>query len=230
MLPAFRWSFSHCPASLPPARLSVATTDDLPSQSGMSLSTSTTLIPLSTAFCSSPLTFGLVGVMAIAFTPCDDHGLDERDLAFVVGAALALAEDDLDVGVVLVPRLHGVDHRVVEVDRELRDEPDLDGLAGGRGPGSAGCGRRGRASTAGGGRPAGAVAVAAAAGGDERSGHRATATNRLVLMLSPFGVASGDVPARCAGRWWRQPPTISETIRCWLSRWGPLRRPCGRAA
>ena len=67
--PGGRCAAIQVPASLPPARLSVATTEDLPVQSGMSLSISTTLMPLSTAFCSSPLTFGLVGVMAIAVTP-----------------------------------------------------------------------------------------------------------------------------------------------------------------
>ena len=60
---------SQVPASLPPARLSVATTDDLPVQSGMSLSTRTTLIPAAVALSRAAWTFGLVGVMAIAFTP-----------------------------------------------------------------------------------------------------------------------------------------------------------------
>src|SRR2546430_4420701 len=59
-----------------------------------------------------------------------DHVLDDVDLALVVRTALALAEDDLDVLVVLVPRLDRVDHGVVEADGELRDEADLDGPAG----------------------------------------------------------------------------------------------------
>jgi hypothetical protein len=50
------------------------------------------------------------------------------DHALVVGAALALAEQDLDVGVLGVVLLHRVDHDVVEVDRELRDETDLERL------------------------------------------------------------------------------------------------------
>ncbi len=69
--PGLRLAASQVPASLPPCRLSVATTGDLPFQSGMSLSIRTTLIPASTAFCSSVWRFGLVGVMAIPFTPCD---------------------------------------------------------------------------------------------------------------------------------------------------------------
>ena len=59
----------YSPASTPPALLSVATTDVLASQSGMSLSMRTTLMPPSTAFCRASCTFGLVGVMAIACTP-----------------------------------------------------------------------------------------------------------------------------------------------------------------
>ena len=110
-----------------------------------------------------------------------------RDLALVVGAALALAEDDLDVGVVVVALLHRVDHRVVEVHRELRDEADLDELAGGRAwPRS----------------PADAVVaepppLAAVVPLEpllslpqlaaRTTATRATATNRLVLMLSPLG-------------------------------------------
>ena len=113
--------------------------EDLPVQSGMSLSISTTLMPLSTAFCSSPLTFGLVGVIAIACDALADHGLDGVDLALVVGAALALGVDDGDVGVVGVPLLHRVDHGVVEVDRELRDEADLGGARGRARARPAGC-------------------------------------------------------------------------------------------
>ena len=66
--PSGRFSFSHVPASWPPAKLSVATTAVLPSQSGMSLSIRTTGMPASTAFCSASATFGLVGVIAIAST------------------------------------------------------------------------------------------------------------------------------------------------------------------
>ena len=58
------------PASTPPAWLSVATTDVLASQSGMSLSTRITGIPASTAACRASCTLGLVGVMTIACTPC----------------------------------------------------------------------------------------------------------------------------------------------------------------
>ena len=59
----------YFPASTPPALLSVATRAVLPAQPGMSLSTKITLMPLSTAFCSASCTFGLVGVITIAFTP-----------------------------------------------------------------------------------------------------------------------------------------------------------------
>ena len=58
-----------------------------------------------------------------------DHVLDRGDLAGVVGAALAAGVDDARARRRLVPLLRRVDEREVEVDRELRDEPELDGVA-----------------------------------------------------------------------------------------------------
>ena len=85
-------------------------------------------MPALTALSSAPLTAGLVGVIGDGLDVLGDHVLDGVDLAFVVRPALALAEDDLDVGVLVVVLLHRVDHDVVEVDRELGDETDLDDL------------------------------------------------------------------------------------------------------
>ena len=122
--PSGRFSASQVPASLPPARLSVATTEVLPSQSGMSLSISTTGNP---GVDSLLQLFGDVragGRDRDRVHVLRDHRLDRGDDPFVVGAALALGEDDFGPRLVGVPLLGGIDHDVVEVDGELRDKPD----------------------------------------------------------------------------------------------------------
>ena len=86
-------------------------------------------MPAAVALSSAAWTFGLVGVIGDALHALRDHRLDGRDLAFIVGAALALGEDHLDVGMIRRPGLGGVDHGVEEVDRELGDEPELDLVA-----------------------------------------------------------------------------------------------------
>jgi hypothetical protein len=67
--PALSLVDRYLPASMPPFRLSVATTDVFLFQAGMSLSMSTTLTPFLIALSSSFETAGLVGVIAIPFTP-----------------------------------------------------------------------------------------------------------------------------------------------------------------
>ena len=128
LAPSGRFSASHSPASTPPALLSVATTEVLPSQSGMSLSTRITTIPASTAFCRSSCTFGLVGVIDDRVDLLGHERLDGSDLALVVGAALALRVENLGPVLAGIPLLGRVDHDVVEVDRELRDQPDREGV------------------------------------------------------------------------------------------------------
>jgi len=67
--PAFSLAAMYLPASTPPLKLFVATTDDLPFHVGMSLSISTILTPALIAFFSAGTTAGLVGAMAIPLTP-----------------------------------------------------------------------------------------------------------------------------------------------------------------
>ncbi len=106
-----------------------------------------------------------------------DHRLDDRDLALVVVARRALAGDQLDVRVRRRPFLGGVLDREEEVDRELRDEPELDLLGRGRG-------RRGAASD-------GAAAVAAVVGaGAEAAGLEAPA-----LEQAPTARAAARISA-----------------------------------
>ena len=66
-----------------------------------------------------------------------DHGFDQRDLAFDIGAGRPLAKDDLNPGIGLGPGLGGVFHGRKEFNRELGDEADLDGIFGHRGQGPA---------------------------------------------------------------------------------------------
>ena len=67
--PAFSLPASHFPASTPPFRLFVATTDVFLVHEGRSLSISTTLTPALTARFNAGITAALVGVIAIPFTP-----------------------------------------------------------------------------------------------------------------------------------------------------------------
>ena len=89
--PAFSFVARNLPARTPPLKLFVATTDVLPFHDGMSLSISTTL---------TPCFLGLVERRhhrcagrrdRNALHTLGDHVLDRRDLAGIVGAALALA-------------------------------------------------------------------------------------------------------------------------------------------
>ena len=68
--PAFSFVARNLPASTPPLRLFVATTDVLPFHEGMSLSISTTLTPAFRALLRAGTTAALVGVIAMPFTPC----------------------------------------------------------------------------------------------------------------------------------------------------------------
>ena len=67
--PALSFPASHLPARTPPLRLFVATTDVFCFHVGRSLSISTTLTPLLTAFVRAGITAALVGVIAMPFTP-----------------------------------------------------------------------------------------------------------------------------------------------------------------
>src|ERR687887_257490 len=97
------------PASTPPLRLSVATTEDFLLQSGRSLSMSTTFTPLATAASSAGITAG------------------------VVGGRVANADRDRGARGRGIPLLRRGLHRQIEVDRELHDEAELHRLlAGGR--------------------------------------------------------------------------------------------------
>ena len=69
MSPALSLPASHLPASTPPFRLFVATTEDLAFHVGRSLSMSTTLTPALTALLRAGMTAALVGVMAMPLTP-----------------------------------------------------------------------------------------------------------------------------------------------------------------
>ena len=124
--PGFSRAAMYLPASTPPLKLFVATTDDLPFQVGMSLSIRTIFTPALIAFLSAGTTAGLVGAIAIPLTPGGDHVLDRRDLAGVVGRALTLREHDLRSRRRLVELLRAVLEREVEADRELRDHSELD--------------------------------------------------------------------------------------------------------
>ena len=68
--PAFSFVARNLPASTPPLKLFVATTDVLPFHEGMSLSISTILTPAFRALLRAGTTAALVGVIAMPFTPC----------------------------------------------------------------------------------------------------------------------------------------------------------------
>ena len=96
--PAFSFVARNLPASTPPLRLFVATTDVLPFHDGMSLSISTTLTPAFRALLRAGTTAALVGVIAMPFTPCATMFWIAA-IARVVRTALAPAEDHCRTGV-----------------------------------------------------------------------------------------------------------------------------------
>ena len=88
----------NLPASTPPARLSVATSDVLPSQPGNVVVDEDHLDATVDSLLQRVLHVGARRRDDDRLHALGDHRLDRGDLTLVVGAAGALGEDQLDLG------------------------------------------------------------------------------------------------------------------------------------